>query len=50
MLMGSLRYRILELQLQQLTLSKNKFGVMKPTVLHEVEPHRDVRFYAEFYK
>ena len=47
---GTLRYRILEPDLEEIELSPEKFGVVEPTVLHEVEPLTDLRFYVEFYR
>mgnify|MGYP000650890149 FL=1 len=47
---GTLRYRILEPDLEEIELSPEKFGVVEPTVLHEVEPLTDIRFYVEFYR
>ncbi|NQV11265.1 MAG: DUF1971 domain-containing protein [Cyanobacteria bacterium] len=47
---GRLRYRILEPELEVVDLSVEKYGVVEPTVLHEVEPLGAVRFYVEFYR
>ena len=47
---GNLRYRILEPHLEVLELSSEKYGVVEPTILHEVEPLGEVRFYVEFYR
>ena len=47
---GRLAYRILEPELEALELSPAKRGVVEPTVLHEVEPLGDVRFFVEFYR
>lgn len=47
---GQLSYRILEPELEELVLSKEKSGVVEPTVLHEVEPIGEVKFYVEFYR
>ena len=47
---GKLHYRILEPELQELVPSEEVYGVVEPTVLHEVEPLGDVRFYVEFYR
>jgi tellurite resistance-related uncharacterized protein len=47
---GRLRYRILEPEVYEVELSPERFGVVEPTVLHEVEPLSEVRFYVEFYR
>ena len=47
-LSGSLLYRILEPETQEIVLSEAQFGVVEPTVLHEVAPIGSVRFYVEF--
>ena len=46
---GLLRYRILEPELEEIDLSPERFGVVEPTVPHEVEPIGPVRFYVEFF-
>jgi tellurite resistance-related uncharacterized protein len=47
---GKLRYRILEPKVEEVILSTEKFGVVEPTVLHEVEPEGNVRFHVEFFR
>ena len=47
---GSLRYRILEPELEEHILDTEHFGVVEPEVLHEVKPEGKVRFYVEFYR
>ena len=47
---GKLRYRILEPEVEVIDLSPEKHGVVEPTILHEVEPLTDMRFYVEFYR
>lgn len=47
-LSGSLLYRILEPEVEEIVLSEDRFGVVEPTVLHEVAPIGNVRFYVEF--
>lgn len=47
---GKLRYRILEPELEVIDLSPEKHGVVEPTILHQVEPLTDMRFYVEFYR
>jgi tellurite resistance-related uncharacterized protein len=49
-LSGLLEYRILEPEFEEITLSPKTPGIVEPTVLHEVEPVGDVRFYVEFYR
>jgi len=47
---GELRYRILEPAVEEFDLSPSNFGIVEPTILHEVEPLTQVRFYVEFYR
>jgi tellurite resistance-related uncharacterized protein len=47
---GSLRYRILTSNPEEVILSPEKHGVIEPCILHEVEPINQVRFYVEFYR
>lgn len=47
---GRLRYRILEPQLEEHVLDVNKFGVVTPEILHEVEPLGEVSFYVDFHQ
>lgn len=47
---GQLRYRILEPEFEEVLLSSEKFGVVEPTILHEVEPEGKVRFHVEFFR
>ena len=47
---GELCYRILEPEVEEVHLSPGKFGVVEPTVLHEVEPLTELKFYVEFYR
>lgn len=47
---GSLTYRILEPAVEEIALAPGRFGVVEPTVLHEVVPHEGVRFYVEFHR
>jgi tellurite resistance-related uncharacterized protein len=47
---GQLRYRILEPELEEVLLSPDVFGVVEPTVLHEVEPDGKVQFHVEFFR
>ncbi|TFV90161.1 DUF1971 domain-containing protein [Oxalobacteraceae bacterium OM1] len=47
---GQLQYTINEPQPETTILDKNVFGVVEPTVLHEVKPLGKVRFYVEFHR
>lgn len=47
---GTLLYRILEPEIEEIMLSPSHHGVVEPTNLHEVEPNGPVEFYVEFYK
>ena len=47
---GQLHYRILEPEFEEVLLSSEKFGVVEPTILHEVEPEGKVRFHVEFFR
>ena len=47
---GELLYRILEPNFEEVVLSVSQYGVVEPTVLHEVSPLGEVRFYVQFYE
>ncbi len=47
---GELLYRILEPVVEEIVLSPDKFGVVEPTVLHEVTPLGKVSFHVEFFR
>jgi tellurite resistance-related uncharacterized protein len=47
---GTLLYRILEPKVEEIVLSPNRYGVVEPTVRHEVVPSAGVRFYVEFHR
>jgi len=47
---GQLLYRILEPAVEEILLDPSRFGVVAPTVRHEVEPRGAVRFYVEFHR
>jgi len=47
---GKLLYRILEPEHEEILLSKSLFGVVEPTILHEVESQGAVRFHVEFFR
>ena len=47
---GNLTYRILEPTVEEVLLSPQRYGVIEPTITHEVVPQSGVRFYVEFYR
>jgi tellurite resistance-related uncharacterized protein len=47
---GRLQYSINEPENEITILDENIFGVVEPTILHEVKPLGKVRFYVEFYR
>jgi len=47
---GQLHYRILEPEFEEVLLSTGNYGVVEPTILHEVEPKGKVRFHVEFFR
>ena len=47
---GQLLYRILEPSVSEVLLNSEAYGVVEPTILHEIAPVGDVSFYVEFYK
>ena len=47
---GTLLYRILEPEVEEILLSSNRWGVVEPTVRHEVGPSAGARFYVEFHR
>lgn len=47
---GKLKFTISEPEEEVIILSDSVFGVVEPTIFHEVEPIGSVRFYVEFYK
>ncbi|NJN76713.1 MAG: DUF1971 domain-containing protein [Synechococcaceae cyanobacterium RL_1_2] len=49
-LAGSVRYRILEPELEELLLTPDRYGIIEPTIKHEVIPDDRARFYVEFYR
>jgi len=46
---GKLQYTIQQ-PFEEIALDSNKYGVVEPTVLHQVKPIGPVRFYVEFYQ
>ena len=47
---GQLLYRILQPTVSEVVLSPDTYGVVEPTILHEIAPIGEVSFYVEFYK
>ncbi len=47
---GGLQYRVNEPEEVVIIHDNEKFGVIEPTILHEVKPIGRVKFYVEFYE
>ncbi|MDA1372560.1 MAG: DUF1971 domain-containing protein [Proteobacteria bacterium] len=47
---GQLLYRVLEPEFEEVLLSSEKYGVVEPTILHEVVLEGRVRFHVEFFR
>lgn len=47
---GSLTYRILEPDIEEIRLDPNHPGIIEPSIKHEIELHAEVKFYVQFYK
>ena len=47
---GEVRYRILEPEFEEVRLDVHTYGVVEPTVRHEVALSPDARFYVEFHR
>jgi tellurite resistance-related uncharacterized protein len=47
---GQLEYTINEPETETVVLDKNNYGVVEPTVFHQVKAIGEVEFYVEFYK
>ncbi len=47
---GELTYRILDPIVEEVILTPECFGVVEPTVKHEIVPTQRVRFYVEFFR
>ena len=47
---GQLEYKINESETEIVILDKNKYGVVEPTIFHEVKAIGEVKFHVEFYK
>src|SRR5262245_21795199 len=45
----TLTYRILEPVIEEVRLYPERFGVIEPTIKHEIVPNVGVRFYVEFH-
>lgn len=45
---GTLKYRILDPEIEEIVLSPDRHGVVEPGIFHEVEPIGPVRFHVEF--
>ena len=45
---GSLRYRILEPEVEEIMLEPGVDGIVEPRVQHQVEPFGPTRFFVEF--
>lgn len=45
---GSLLYRILEPEIEEIELGPDLPGIVEPQIRHEVVPRSGVRFYVEF--
>ena len=50
LLEGSLMYRILELDREEIRLSVERLGVIDPMIRHEVEAIQPVVFYVKFHR
>jgi tellurite resistance-related uncharacterized protein len=46
---GSLKYIILEPDIEKLQLDPQNPGIVEPAIKHQVEPQGKVKFYVEFY-
>ncbi len=49
-LAGQLQYTISQPKTEKVILDKNNYGVIEPTIFHDVKPLGEVRFYVEFYR
>jgi tellurite resistance-related uncharacterized protein len=47
---GKLRYTINQPEKEEIILTQDNYGVIEPTILHQVKPLGKVRFYVEFYR
>lgn len=47
---GSLTYRILEPEVEELLLDPQRPGIVEPVTRHEIETHAEARFYIQFYR
>ncbi len=46
---GQLQYTINKPEIEVVILDESNYGVVEPTVFHEVKPLGKVKFYVEFY-
>ena len=47
---GKYKYEILEPKYEEVELSPDRYGVVEPTIEHQLTPLGSGRFYVEFYK
>jgi len=47
---GSLKYRILESDIESIAMDSEHPGNIEPSIRHEIDPRAGVRFYVRFYK
>lgn len=47
---GSLLYRVLEPEMEEIRLDPDNPGIVEPTVRHAIAPSADARFYVQFYR
>ncbi len=47
---GELEYTINEPDTEVIVLSNHRHGVVEPTILHQIKPLGEVKFYVEFYR
>lgn len=47
---GKLQYTINEPEKEVIVLDTKQYGVVEPTIIHEVKPLGNVKFYIEFYE
>ena len=46
---GKLLYRILEPQIEEIVLTPGVFGVVEPTIKHEVQLFEETEFFVDFH-
>lgn len=47
---GQLKYTINEPEEEVVILDEHNFGVVEPTIFHQVKPLKTVKFYVEFHQ